>query len=483
MQNEDRFKRVERVFGKLSDHEKSTLKLYLDVFYAPFSNSVSIYSGLFEIFTEGASIDQILSSGLFKEHSSDAVRKNIERYEEKILETLVLPINISRESNELDPIDKDHIRALNYLQIFKRLSSLGELDNAIRILRKALKIFRRLEQFDFCIYCLNQLSTISTFRLKRMKSINFEQEFDQLEIMRHNYYKATRLRESSFRYYLIDNLNVNQIKDFEKIILQTESINNEPYSASVDRNLLYIKLLYFDKIKNVKACLQICGSLKALISSNNALKKKREIDTIEINLASFYILDRDFNQSDVIIKDLLNRESLSDINRAYVFVVHCRNLLSLKKVAECIETAVEGAGQRWMSPIFKEQLLLVKAYAQYLSRDPKIALLSLDEISELKKDKSGWNYSFRILIILCFYAMSNLDAMITEIENFRRYIHGKELTERQKHHAILLNSLAEGTLNGTLLKNKPVGKWDPTSSEIIDLDKVFLDLIENETHI
>ena len=481
MDNEDRFKRVIRVTNKLSDHERSTLKLYLDVFYAPFSKNGSIYSRMFDLTQDESSFSDSKYSELLDDLSTDALRKNIERYEEKILESIVLPINISRESNEMDPIDKDHIRALNYLQIFKRLSSLGELDNAIRTLRKALKIFRRLEQFDFSIYCLNQLSAISIFRLKKMKSVNFEKEFEQLEIMRSNYYVATRLRESSFRFYLIDNLNEKQKKELDTITHRSDLIKNEPYSASVDRNILYIKLLYFDKINDVKSCLEICERLKNLVSTNGALKKKREIDTIEINLAQFYVLDRAFDKSDSIIQDLLKRDSLSDINRAYVFVVHCRNLLSSMKVDECIDAAREGVIQSWMSPLFKEQLLLIKAYSHYLSRDPKTAILNLDDIFELKKDKSGWNYSFRVLIILCFYAMSNLDAMITEIENFRRYIHGKDLTKRQKHHAILIYALAENTLNRTLINLKPVGVWDPTSSEIVDLDKVFIDLVQNET--
>ena len=447
------------------------LRLYLEVFYAPFSKEGSIYLKLFESLNNSGE----LNNSMHQSASPDSQRKNIERFEEKILESLVLPINVSRTSLKIDPVDRDIIRALNYLQISKRLASMGEINGTIRVLRKGLKIFRILEQFDFAIYCLNQLSTISVFRNKPMKSINFDDEFSDLEKMRSNYLQAIRLREKSFKFYLIDSPSEKDFESLKLINSQCLEIINEPFSSSVERNILYTKLLYFDKRQDIKSCLDICHELKELIQNNVAIRKNKEIDTIEIILAQFYVLDFDFSKSQELVKSIFKKSALSDINESYMTVVQCRHSIYLSKISECIDLVDDTLSKEWFSPIFKEQLLLIKGYALYLGQRPKEAILILDNVNELKKDKSGWNFYYRVLIILSFYVMSNSDSLLNEIENFRRYLHGKKLSKRQEYQVVRIMNLAnfEAKIKSKKTNVEDIEDWNPASSEVYNLDLIF----------
>jgi hypothetical protein len=62
------------------------------------------------------------------------------------------------------------------------------------------------------------------------------------------------------------------------------------------------------------------------------------------------------------------------------------------------------------------------------------------------------------------------DVSLNELENFKRYLHGKNIQARQRSiyervRSIILNTEPQ----------KIVGEWDPTSPEIIDIKKLFLD--------
>ena len=64
------------------------------------------------------------------------------------------------------------------------------------------------------------------------------------------------------------------------------------------------------------------------------------------------------------------------------------------------------------------------------------------------------------------------DVALNELENFKRYLHGKKLDERQSSIFLRIKSIV---LNSQPSKLK--GHWDPTSPEIFDMEKLFADHI------
>lgn len=468
MDNNQRLQRLRTLYSKLSDADLRASEIYLREFYEQYTTKDSSYLVLFDAISSGKSFEEICKDESIAS-SEDGLRKNIERLEEKINEIITLPVNVHRRTNTLDKVDKDFIRCLNYIQAYKIRAQIGDLYGGVRVLRKALKLSRRLELFDFSSYCLNQLAAVSKFRMMPMKSIEFSKEMRDLEIQRLNYSKSSGTRMATFKFYLIDTLNSRQMNELESSIKDLEALDNTPYSASVDRNVLYTSLLYYDKRRDYKKCLEVCERLKDVIKSNYAIHKIREAQTIEVNLALFYVLDKEFERSNNTVNELLVQTNVSDINRSFCSLIKCRNLLYLKENQESLAFALELIEEPWLSPIYKTQLSIILAYLWFLQGDYKSAISELLNLGELKKDKSGWNLYARILLILSYKLSGNLDTVENEIENFRRYLHGKELSSRVKRHARI-------TLNGFSNFISPAeseDEWNPTSAEVVDFDELF----------
>ncbi|MCE2496837.1 MAG: hypothetical protein J4F31_09735 [Flavobacteriales bacterium] len=468
MKNRDRFERVQALFNKLTEADLFASRIYLSVFYEKFTSNQSIYLDLFDGLRKGIGFKEMLNSN-FKGVSEDAIRKSLERFEDKLNEVITLPINVQRKGSQLDSVDRDFLRCLNLIQAFKVRYQLGDVNGSIRVLRQALKLAKKLEMFDFALYCVGQLAAISKYRMVSLKSLNPSRDAADLELQRLNYSKSSWIRMNSFKFYLIDSPNSKQLEELEGFISEINNIRNSPYSASTERNVLYAKLLYYDKKGDYNKCLKVCLKLKSTIESNYAIRKQREIQTIEINLALFYVLDKKFNQSNSIVTNLLDSGGLSDINRSYLHITKIRNLIYLGDLQGAINGLLELRSIEWVSPVYRVQIGAILGYCYTVVGHYKEAIKELGNLGDLKKDKAGWNLYSRILLLLNFKLADNYDSLINEIENFRRYLHGKELTYRIKRHCQIALSGFE-----KLIPSDPnEADWNPTSSEVGDFDEIF----------
>ncbi len=470
MKNLDRYNRITSLQQSLNQAESNVLSLYLNSFYAPFSSDGSVYESVFKEMDGNTDYDQFLINLNWGNKNDDSVRKNLERYEEKLFESLVIPINVNRKES-LESLDRDYIRILWYLQVAKRLLILGSIDNGLRILRKILKIGKRIESFDFVLASLYQISSLSTFRQIPIKSLKIRDEIAYYEKARNEYNRSHLLREDVFRYNLISNLSESEGLELSRLFQQSEELVNTKH-PSVKRNVLYAQLLYFDKQKEYSNCQEICKTLDSLIESNYSIRKKRERDTLKVNLVLFSILELDFSKSKELVSGLLNDDSISGPTKNFLDVLYARILLNNGEVKESIRYTDQRLSEKSFSMLYKSQMELVKGVASFLSGDYKYSIGIFSDIEDLKKDKTGWNFFARGYLILAYFKANMYDVALNELENFKRYLHGKKLDERQSSIFLRIKSIV---LNSQPSKLK--GHWDPTSPEIFDMEKLFADHI------
>lgn len=470
MNNSDRYSRISSLQKSLNQAENNVLSLYLNSFYAPFSSNGSIYENVFDEINKNEPFDQFIENIKWRDKSDDTIRKNLERYEEKVFESLVIPININRKDS-LEPLDRDYIRILWYLQVTKRLLILGYIDDGLRLLRKILKIGKRIESFDFVLASLYQISSLSTFRQIPIRSLKVRDEIAFYETARSEYNRSHLLREDMFRFNLISNPNETENLELKRLFqLSKEMVNTK--LPSVKRNVLYAQLLYFDKQKEYSNCQEICVALDSLIESNYSIRKKRERDTLKVNLVLFSILELDFAKSKKLVSGLLNDESISGPTKNFLDVLFARILLNNGEILESIKFSEKCLTEETFTMVYKSQMELVKGVASFISGDYKLAISIFSDIEDLKKDKTGWNFFARGYLILSYFKANMYDVALNELENFKRYLHKKKLDERQISVYQRIRSIVQNSESIEL-----EGHWDPTSPEIFNMKKLFADHI------
>ncbi|QTN39399.1 hypothetical protein HZ996_09690 [Cryomorphaceae bacterium] len=467
MDNLERWNRLNRFNAKLSDAEKEVVRLYMSVFYDKYSNGPSVYSRLFE-----ALESNIEFANLQSEFSDDALRKNLDRLEEKVLEGMSLDVNTSRRTS-FDQVDRDFLRVLTLLKHYKVLALSGNAVDTIPILRRLLKIAKRIEQFDFALFALYQLADISIMRGMTLKSLDVFHQIEKYERFRSLYGKALTTKHRLFKIYTIDSPSKKQKDWLDSLNQDLDAVTTDDAPPSALRNAYYGKLLYYDKLKDYKSCLEICESLEVLVNDNYAIRKEREVTTIRINRALFGILGYQFQESLELIEDILKADRLTDINKSFLFAQRSRIQLILGEYENCLEELLGYIHSDWFSNTYAPQVHFTAAMCHFKLEQYQDAMRVISDQPELRKDKSGWNFYSRVLLVLGYYLSGNEDSAINELENFTRYLHGKDLNERQKFQRKVLSHLIEGKEKGDLEFNGKLD-WDPTSSEIIDFNEYIV---------
>lgn len=470
MTNEERWERIVRFNNGLSIAEKEIVRLYLTVFYDKYSNSGSIYSNLFETLSKNDDFEILHSK-----FSPDALRKNLERLEQKILEALSLEVNTSRRST-FDQVDRDYLRVLSLIKHYKILALSGNAVDALPILRRILKISRRIELFDFALFALYQIADISVMRNISTKSLDVFEEIENTETSRELFNKSLITKYKLFKLYLVDRPNQKQLDWLLNLNNILDEIKQKQPESSTRRNILYGQLLYFDKVKNYSKCLKICQELEILVAENYPIRKDREITTIKINRVIFGVLDQQFENSLSLVREILSGESLTDINKSYLITMKARLEMCLGEYEPAIQTVSANQDNEWFSNSYKAQCDFIMSVCYYMIGDYTNTINTITSHADIRKDKSGWNFYARLLLIMSFYKLENTDVAINELENFKRYLHGKSLNERQQYQNKLITSIVNSKPATTdVVVNE---SWDPTSAEVLDFNELLKQLQE-----
>ena len=105
--NQQKFNSIKTAISKLTAAQYEFLYNYLNAFYAKFSREGSIYLKMTERIKSKPEIDFSEFSGLvFEKQNEDAKRKNLERFRDKIYESLLLDVNLKRKDSVYTKVDK-----------------------------------------------------------------------------------------------------------------------------------------------------------------------------------------------------------------------------------------------------------------------------------------------------------------------------------------------------------------------------------------
>lgn len=460
MNNYERIERLLGLYSKFNLNECKVLDLYLNAFYSDYSRGGSEYEEIISLVKNDP--ESLLTEITFNGKSEDAIRKTIERTIEKSIESLTLPVNVMRK-DELEPVDRDYLRTLWYTQASKRLLLKGLLDIAVVYIRKAIKIAKRIEQFDLALMNLYQLSSICTFRSRKIKSIDFELELNELEKSRADFYASQRLREEMFGLYNTDKPSSRDLEGLGKMYEKSLRLSHSKDGSTL-RNVYYSQLLYFDKLSDYEECYNVCLTLSGVIEGYYAVNKERELQATYANLSQFSILRKDFEKALKDTSHLLKSTKLSQNSHNFLAISKSRILLYLNKPERADNFISKYLNESETSSIARYQLNIIHAVSKIQVKKFSDAANLLYNLGELKRDKAGWNFFARYYLILTYGLNGQVDVAINEFENFVRYLHGKELSTRQKDLVKALRFI----VNGEEFSGSIDGDWDPTSSEVVD---------------
>jgi len=442
--NHQKFIGIRAALSKLSAAQYEFLFNYLNAFYVKYSREGSIYLKMMECIKTNPKIDYLeFSSSVLDLQSEDAKRKNLERFRDKIYESLLLDVNLKRKDSIYTKLDIAIIESKKNL-LKCRMAYLEALEDDLEYyLSKSVKIARHFELYDDVIEALQIQRNVTQVQGRVKEDKKIKEEIAHYRNCRELYSQSAELRNDVIKLKAFEGNRKPKIKNlYDQLnLLLVEALPLK--SAVILRQLYYAKLNLDGFLEDWENAYNDCKVLEDLISNNESVYKPRELGTVKLNLAIFSMLTGQFAECERAVQSTL--DYFPEGTAGYV------SGMEIMFFAQYYQGKLDNALNTisWLlnndknppSPLQEAKWNYYSAATLFLQGDFKSSLRKLDNVKEIEKDKEGWNLWIRMLRVLNYIESNSKDVADNETDNFRRYLSDYSLPERFKFSFRLIASL------------------------------------------
>lgn len=349
----------------------------------------------------------------------------------RIKESLILDINILRKGNYSKVFQKKFLIRKQIVQS-KIISSRGLISEALSSYNSIIITAKKYELYDELIEVL-QLKQSLLVNIKGIKA--FEQMNKEIDFYTHCRNLYTSAVSVYNRYYAVVNFSSTKkgnVEVLKSTIKELEVSVEETGSANIETLMYLLSLEYHSLTKNYTENRRIGEKFLLLLSKSIAVASKHRQVYILNLLTENQLLLLDFesailygNNAMTIVAGTLSRNlyyCLELLSYAYFYLRNFEKVDHYHKEMEEFPIYKKEVYQR-------TKVFFVRAMSYFVKEQFREALLLLNNMEELEKEKEGWNMWIRIMRILCSIELLKLNMIDYDVESFRRYL---ERTDKRK---------------------------------------------------
>lgn len=409
----------------LNKSEKELAKKHLIAYQSNHTKNSKKMLQLFQKVTDqkNMSFNKIKNS-VSPESTLASFNRLISRTMDRVLESLIVDVNISRKDSYSEIFKRKYILRKQLLQAHI-LSRKGLALVALKLYDKVIRVAILYELYDEVIEALLEKLQIasggreglSTKEIK-IKIDSFERERIELREIRYliQDYSAVAAKKSDKSSL---KLTLEQcIRKVQKRCTGIESLN----AKSI---LLLLQIEYASIVEEVRVLIDKGVELNNLLISSPAVYSEVRIVYVYNDLTRADIQRYRFDSALVYAMDsskILNgKKKLTyvTLNELLLRIYFWKNQLS--KSSKTIDHTLSLAIINKYS-LRKTKFLFYQSIIKFSLQEYKDSFKLLNDLRLIEKDKEGWNVWIRIMRILCSIEMLRLSLVDYDIESFRKYI-------------------------------------------------------------
>jgi hypothetical protein len=425
------FQSVRQILSKLTPEEKSAIRTYLGSFIEKGKTANSKSIQLFDILVSDkgqALTDKEVEEIIYRNPNSVTVNKLVVRLREKILEALILDVNMEREGayEERNRAIAATRKLITQAQI---LQYRGLREIALYLFNKALSQCKKYEFYE-------ELLTVLRLMIKQQSLDEGEAGIKAL-LREYNSFddaKTALLRaEINHRKIISETDFHNQPKLKSERIRRMLDEMSEDYrrtrSAQIGNYYFHIEAQLYQQQRNYK------NARKALLCSRRLLDTSQAINTAQnfvgtlMNLADNDLYLTEFERCYETAEQALERCKKAEFNYAQIIELMfyakyyggeyqiAANLIFQLTSSENKNAFGFRAGKR--------NYLLANSY--FMMEDFHTAMRYLNLLNPIEADKDGWNIGIKVLLIMTLIELGTHDDATGKIEALRKYIEHSQL--------------------------------------------------------
>jgi len=493
---------IQQIFGSLTIKERRILKRFLLVYSNVQEKNPSLLLQLYKLLEDKKKLSNedeciFFIYGDLSSKSKDSYRKLLERFRERMLESMLFEDNLlevdSFYSVSILPIIKSR-KMLSKLQILRSRGTGKDKKELKKTLKEEIKIAEKFELFD---------------ELLILKRIYYEdisyQDFEYYGNARDLLKEIEIIREKNIlvlrsRVYVNELIYDVQFKSMQQIAIISDLKNAINFLNEANRNFKIAKVEFNNFLLKIQYSHYIYDYLtaeKQLIELSTFIKNQEAVYSRSVLVESYMNLSYTqlylYKFNDALLSMALIHpfydSLLIDVRNFYVeneIFIHI--YLQNYNKAERVALKILDSGFN-MTPMNNYRCNYLLAVTYFLSKRYKESFRLLQDTKEIENDKEGWNLGVRMLQIYLTLDTDKVDLADQRIASLRKHIDrtSKLKTVRKRDIVILriVNHLSRSGFDfkevwedrkkdfALLRSSDRDYLWEPRTHEMIVFDQWF----------
>lgn len=479
----------------LSPEEIDTTDKYLKCFHRRGDHHASVK--LVKLFTVLVKhLDQPLSENeimylVYGQSKALALDKLILRLRDKVLDVLLLEINVKREGVYADR-SKAIFEIRNRISAGTTMLSRGKAEIALYLLNYAIDEAKKYEYYDELLIAQKFIMQSSALR-KGIKEHNRQMDiFKSFQFCR----EAAERAEFAYNEFCVRDAFTAEGESTMLWLQKTIREINKDYaatqSATVRYYQYYLEAHFYERQKNFRKQGRVIRNLIELLDTRTAVFSKQRKSIALINLAFCDIKLLNFSEA---INHCIEAEALQQADNFNM--AQSREFRSIAyyycgefaKAEELLDEILNSSYSKQSGEFHTGRRLYYKACCCFMQRKYNDALKILNEINPIEKDAEGWNVAVRLMLIITLIEVINHDSASSHTKSLYFHLHRlqkeKELHPRTKLIASLFYKLEKNGFQfqptyqeakekfDSLFDNTPETGWQTLTPEMVPIHKWF----------
>jgi len=412
---------------------------------------------MFQLFSYLADKDKIEFNDLKIKVSGDVSDESfirlLRRTHARVKESLIMDVNITREGVYSDVFLKQ-FQLKKMLMQGHILQGRALAESALNVYNNIISTAKKYELYDELIEAIIlKQSLIANMRgTKTFKRLNADLKFAE---RCRNYLRDTKIIYVTYSVGLRTNsLTKSQKATLSKEIEKIQYYHEETKSVNIYTQLLLIQMELYSLEGKVKEEIEVGKTLLKTLKFNKAVYSKPRIGFVYANITDCELSVLQFKKSLQLAREAESWANKYSINHIIAKIYQNESYFFLNKFSDSMnaieETLAFSVLQKY--PYHYARLHFMKSMNLFALKDFKSAVGLLANLSEIEKDKEGWNLWIRIMRILCSIELSKLNLFDYDLDSLRKHIGRVEkgsVSIRSRDRLIfkILNELSRNNLD------------------------------------
>lgn len=487
-------KNLYKLIHSLKKEEVEVARLFLKSFDGRGENydnkAERLFNEILKDVNSKKSSEEYMSLFYKNANAKGSLIKLIFRLKNKILESIILDINIDRKTS-FSSFSKAGISIKKKFAYAMILRARSNTEMALQLFDSVIKEGEAYEFWDDVISALKAKREILALYKGKTEYQNVQ---TQLKKARFTNRAISKAQHEYHKIGLVSNFGVWVKKhsvELREVIVEIRELFNQTQSALCEYYLRLIEVAYFQGLEDygkAEACLK---RMIVILDREKSIKHGIKRASALLNLSETHLFQGNFLSALIFAKDAIKNippsHNITIKGVEYQFYAIFYNgeyFKALSLINQALKDIEEGG---WC--FTKGKLLYLKACSNFCFGDFAGVNNLLAEINPIENDKEGFNLFLKILLILNSIERDKLDLAADYIEAFRKQISylkkGVAIQSRVQNIYTVLNMLSANAFDFAKTKPKvknqlnalessPTEKWKILSAELVIFEQWFL---------